>query len=203
MLAAGVLVFELLFLGMAFGARTWVQWRRTGDTGWRIRGAGQGQERAARVLLALGLVLAPAAPVADLVGWPRWSPLDAVGVQVAGVVLLVGGALLTVAAQFAMGRSWRIGVDRDERTDLVTDGLYRWARNPIYTGMLAASAGVALVLPNLVAAIGLVAVVIGLELQVRLVEEPYLLDGHGESFRSYASRVGRFVPGFGRLPSHA
>ena len=90
MFAAGVLVFELLFLIVAFGARTWVQWRRTGDTGWRIRGAGEGRERVARVLLTLGLVLAPVVPVVDLLGWPRWSALDAVGVRIVGVVLLVG-----------------------------------------------------------------------------------------------------------------
>jgi protein-S-isoprenylcysteine O-methyltransferase Ste14 len=202
MLAVGVLVFELLFLVVAFGARTWVQWRRTGDTGWRIRGAGEGRERAARVLLALGLVLAPIAPVVDLRGWRRWGP-DLLGARIAGVGLMVGGALLTVVAQFVMGQSWRIGVDRGERTELVTDGLYRWARNPIYTGMLAASAGLVLVLPNLVAAVGFAAVVIGLELQVRFVEEPYLASAHGAAFRAYAARVGRFVPGLGRTASAA
>jgi len=36
-----------------------------------------------------------------------------------------------------------------------------------------------------------------IELQVRLVEEPYLTAKHGDSYRDYAARVGRFVPGVG------
>ena len=44
-------------------------------------------------------------------------------------------------------------------------------------------------------------IALGLELQVRSVEEPYLLRTHGDAYRAYASRVGRFVPGIGRLAS--
>jgi protein-S-isoprenylcysteine O-methyltransferase Ste14 len=46
-----------------------------------------------------------------------------------------------------------------------------------------------------------VALVTALELQVRLVEEPYLLRTHGENYANYAARVGRFVPGVGLLHS--
>jgi protein-S-isoprenylcysteine O-methyltransferase Ste14 len=53
--------------------------------------------------------------------------------------------------------------------------------------------------PNVVALAGLVALLIALEIQVRLVEERHLLRAHGDSYRQYAARVGRFVPGLGRL----
>jgi protein-S-isoprenylcysteine O-methyltransferase Ste14 len=42
-----------------------------------------------------------------------------------------------------------------------------------------------------------------LELQTRAVEEPYLLRTHGEAYAAYAARVGRFVPGLGRLAKQA
>jgi protein-S-isoprenylcysteine O-methyltransferase Ste14 len=42
---------------------------------------------------------------------------------------------------------------------------------------------------------------ISIQIQVRLVEEPSLLRVHGEDYRRYAARTGRFVPGIGRLPS--
>jgi protein-S-isoprenylcysteine O-methyltransferase Ste14 len=45
----------------------------------------------------------------------------------------------------------------------------------------------------------LVALVVALELQVRVVEEPYLLRTQDEPYAAYASRVGRFVPGVGRI----
>ena len=59
--------------------------------------------------------------------------------------------------------------------------------------------GLALAAPNVLSVLALVALLIALELQVRLVEEPYLTRVHGTSYRDYASRTGRFVPGWGRL----
>ncbi len=44
----------------------------------------------------------------------------------------------------------------------------------------------------------LLAFLIALEIQVRLVEEPYLQRVHGEAYRRYAARTGRFMPWIGR-----
>ena len=43
------------------------------------------------------------------------------------------------------------------------------------------------------------ALVVALELQVRFVEEPYLLQAHGSAYADYAARVGRFFPRVGLL----
>jgi protein-S-isoprenylcysteine O-methyltransferase Ste14 len=40
---------------------------------------------------------------------------------------------------------------------------------------------------------------VALEIQIRLVEEPYLERVHGDAYRRYATATGRFVPGVGRL----
>jgi hypothetical protein len=45
----------------------------------------------------------------------------------------------------------------------------------------------------------MVLLVVALELQTRLIEEPYLSRIHGEQDADYAARVGRFLPGIGRL----
>jgi protein-S-isoprenylcysteine O-methyltransferase Ste14 len=99
----------------------------------------------------------------------------------------------------AMGTSWRIGVDDSERTDLVTDGPFALVRNPIFAAMLPTSLGLVLIVPNVAAVAGFVCLVVALELQTRAVEEPYLLRAHGSTYADYAGRVGRFVPGLGRL----
>jgi protein-S-isoprenylcysteine O-methyltransferase Ste14 len=67
--------------------------------------------------------------------------------------------------------------------------------------MIPAVAGLALLVPSVVALLGLALLVVALEIQVRLVEEPYLLRAHGDAYAAYARRVGRFVPGLGRLRS--
>ena len=74
-----------------------------------------------------------------------------------------------------MGESWRIGVDTDERTDLVTTGPFGVVRNPIYSCLLAYGLGSAAVTPNPVSLAGVVLSTVGLEQQVRLLEEPHLL----------------------------
>ena len=56
-----------------------------------------------------------------------------------------------------------------------------------------------LLAPNLLAVVSFVALLIALEIQVRAVEEPYLLRTHGDAYRRYAAATGRFLPGIGRL----
>jgi protein-S-isoprenylcysteine O-methyltransferase Ste14 len=53
--------------------------------------------------------------------------------------------------------------------------------------------------PNTVSLAGLVVTIAAIELQVRAVEEPYLLRVHGDAYARYAAAVGRFLPGIGRL----
>ncbi|MFI6822211.1 methyltransferase family protein [Micromonospora sp. NPDC050187] len=96
-----------------------------------------------------------------------------------------------------MGSSWRIGVDPTEHTSLVTGGPFALARNPIFTAMAAITLGLALMVPNAVALAAWL--VLALQLQVRAVEEPYLMSVHGKDYVRYAARVGRFLPGLGRI----
>ena len=104
------------------------------------------------------------------------------------------------AAQLGMGASWRIGVSDDQDTDLVTGGWFSIVRNPIYTAMIVGWTGFALIVPTWLGVCGRRGDrASGLELQVRAVEEPYLVRTHGDEYRVYASRVGRFVPGVGRF----
>ena len=115
-------------------------------------------------------------------------------------MLAVVGIVGTLAVQLQMGSSWRIGVDDSERTELVTSGTFALVRNPIFTVMAIAGAGLAVMTPNVVALAGFLVLLLALQLQVRVVEEPYLLRAHGQTYSAYAARTGRFLPGLGRLP---
>ena len=103
----------------------------------------------------------------------------------------------TFWAQLAMGASWRIGLDRDERTALVTRGPYRWIRNPIYSAMLVFMGAVFVLLPGPVTAFAIIVSVVAIEAVVRWVEEPFLRASHGAAFAQWAARAGRFVPRVG------
>jgi protein-S-isoprenylcysteine O-methyltransferase Ste14 len=199
-MATATLMLFALYLALAFGLRTLVQLRRTGSTGFHGLGGRPGSlEWFAGILFAVALVGGVLAAVLDLLGALRPIPaLDRTPVHVAGFTLFGLGLAGTLASQFAMGTSWRIGVKEGERSTLVTTGPFAIVRNPIFSAMIPTSLGLVLLVPN-VAIVSLLALLTALELQVRTVEEPYLLRTHGNTYAAYAARVGRFVPGLGRL----
>jgi protein-S-isoprenylcysteine O-methyltransferase Ste14 len=144
------------------------------------------------------LAVAVLAPVLQLLGVVSpVSVLDAPWTQITGIVIALIGIFATVYAQLDMGDSWRIGVDPGETTTLVRTGVFGWVRNPIFIAMIAFGFGIALVTPNVVAIAGFLLLVATIELQVRIVEEPYLTATHGDSYRDYLAHVGRFVPDIG------
>jgi protein-S-isoprenylcysteine O-methyltransferase Ste14 len=182
-----------IFGVLCVGVRTWVHVRRTGDSPFRSGPFGNGY--AAVVAFASGFVIAAVADLAGIVS-PLWSgPVWAV----VGSAIASAGIAFTMWSQLGMGESWRIGIDPEERTALVTGGVYRYVRNPIYTGMFAVALGATIVLPNVVAIVAFVAVVATMEFVVRTVEEPYLASVHNEAFRDWGAHAGRFVPWFGHL----
>lgn len=192
------LALYILFAFLAFGWRTIIQYRRTGDTGLRLHAEPNTAQWWSKLGFIVALLIGFAAPIFAIVGLENISALDKRWLHIAGVVVATSGVLLTLVAQLSMGDSWRIGVDPTERTTLVTEGAFTIARNPVFTAMLVTAAGLSMMIPNLVSITGLLALLLALEVQVRLVEEPFLLSLHGENYRAYADRVGRFLPGLGR-----
>jgi protein-S-isoprenylcysteine O-methyltransferase Ste14 len=198
--AVFALVLYVARLGLAFGWRSVVQWRRTGDTGLRLAAGPPGSVGwCAKLLFVAALLLGFAGPSAALAGLPPVPAFDQSGVRWSGAALAVAGVLGTLAAQLHMGASWRVGVDPGERTALITGGAFALARNPIFTAMAATTLGLAMLVPNAVSLAAVVVLLVSVQVQVRAVEEPYLLRVHAPDYADYAARVGRFLPRIGRL----
>lgn len=194
------LVLYLIFAALGFGWRSWTQYRSTGSTGFRgIDGRPGSLPWLAGVGFIVAILAAPAAPLLQLVGLlTPVAPLTARPIQMAGILLAIVGIVATLYAQCDMGESWRIGVDASETTTLVHHGVFGIVRNPIFTAMIVFAAGIALMAPNVLALAAFVLLVAAIELQVRVVEEPYLARTHGRAYQDYCATVGRFLPGFGR-----
>lgn len=204
---AAWIAFALYLLGLiaAFGVRSWLQHRATGDTGLRRTTPASAAEWAAQLLFAVALMLGLVAPLLDATGTiDPISALDHPAVALAGAVVALLGLGGVLAAQSTMGRSWRVGVDPTEHTDLVTTGVFRVIRNPVFTAMITASIGLTAMTPTWLQAFALASLVAGIQLQVRVVEEPYLTATHGHTYATYRHHAGRFLPGIGRSrASHA
>jgi protein-S-isoprenylcysteine O-methyltransferase Ste14 len=200
-MAALALALYAILATITFGVRVAVQLRRTGSTG--LHGLPPGaklREWIAGGLFIAGLSIVAVALILDVAG--LLEPVAAFDGQVGsivGIVLAVAGICLTFGAQLAMGDSWRVGVDPEERTELVVGGPFGLVRNPIYSAMLPTILGLVLMVPSMLGIVGFLTLLAGLEMQVRLVEEPYLLGVHGDAYARYAARVGRFIPGLGLM----
>jgi len=109
-----------------------------------------------------------------------------------GWILLSLVLLLVIVAQVHMGVAWRIGVDFSQDNQLVTEGVFRYSRNPIFLGIRLAFIGLLLVAPNAwLLAFWLLGDAM-IQIQVRL-EEAYLLETFGDQYKSYMKSVRRWV----------
>ncbi|MCA8890125.1 MAG: isoprenylcysteine carboxylmethyltransferase family protein [Parvularculaceae bacterium] len=130
-------------------------------------------------------------PVID--DWVRAAPSPS---PVAAITVLVLSGLLMAAAQAGMGKNWRVGVPADKGEGdveaLVTGGLHRYSRNPIYLAIMIFIIGAALSAPGPLTIAAIVISFIGLTAIIRS-EEDYLRARFGEEFEIYARRVRRWI----------
>lgn len=182
----------LVFYGCYF-AKLLRQRRRGVRTDQLGRGK-QGRARTVELSLKAVSFLAPLAEIVSILG--NWSGLPDWASWL-GSALAAAGALVFAGSMTNMGESWRAGVPKDDRTRLVTGGLYRFSRNPAFLGFDLVYLGELLLFFNWPLLAVSLAAMVTLHLQITLVEEPYLRAAFGQDYIDYAARVGRYL---GRKP---
>lgn len=140
-----------------------------------------------------------------LAGWlltdgaPRWSPLWEPFItrteSLFWIAACVSGAglLLSVWARRHLGRNWSGSVTIKADHELITTGPYRLARHPIYTGLLIAFAGNALVVAEWRGVLALLIVFVALWRKLKL-EERFMREQFGQTYVDYSHRVSALVP---------
>ncbi|MBK6862345.1 MAG: isoprenylcysteine carboxylmethyltransferase family protein [Ideonella sp.] len=132
-----------------------------------------------------------AAPPWGLPAWAHAAPLGALRWAAAGVG--VACLLASIECWHRMGRSWRMAVAPDEKTELITTGLYGYVRHPIYALSIALMLCTAIVAPTLPVA-AMAVIHIGLMNYKARNEERFLSMRDGATYRRYMQRTGRFLP---------
>ena len=130
---------------------------------------------------------------ADLPVFTFLPALGATWALVAGLVLIVAAHAGTLWCYAALADSWRIGIRKKEKTELVTSGPYGRIRHPIYSFQILALLGAAMLIPT---AVSLALLVLHTTCSTikALDEEAYLTGVHGESYQQFLARTGRFLP---------
>lgn len=128
-----------------------------------------------------------------LIIWRIYAPGIPSSYALGGFFVALSGLFLCWIAQWQMGDSWRVGIPENQKTPLVTTGLYRLVRNPTYTGLYLVCLGLILLNPITAFAIWIAVFVIMVQFQVRH-EEDYLYSVHGSDYATYFSRTKRYIP---------
>ena len=118
-----------------------------------------------------------------------------IGPLVAGVMCFVIGLWLFYRSHADLGTNWSITLEVREQHRLITQGVYRRIRHPMYLALMLYSVGHAFVIPNWVAGpSNLIAFTILFALRLR-AEEKMMVDEFGDAYTAYTARTKRLVPG--------
>ena len=111
-----------------------------------------------------------------------------------GIILMVCALYIIWRAHADLGRNWSPSLEVVEDQKLVTGGIYRYMRHPIYTAMWLFTIAQALLLHNWIAGLGGLLIYIPLYFIRVPREEQMMIDQFGDEYRTYMQRTGRFLP---------
>lgn len=148
-------------------------------------------------IYAMGFGLAPMwlymlSPLVDFarLGLPTWVRLIGLGAVLFGIVMLL-------LSHRHLAASWSAFVEAPAG-GLVTTGVYRFVRHPMYASFFLFTGGVLLLTSNWVAGAPALLGMLWLYLDRVDAEERLMLDLFGDEYRVYAERTGRILPGTSR-----
>ena len=114
-------------------------------------------------------------------------------IRVMGAIISVGGTVIFIVAVWTMRDSWRAGVSKTDKTELITNGIYHISRNPAFLGFDLLYIGTLLMFFNWILCFLTVFAVTMYHLQIVNVEEDFLLATFGNEYLKYKKKVCRYI----------
>ena len=111
--------------------------------------------------------------------------------RIVGIALGIIAVIFFASATITMKTSWRVGIP-EEKTTLVTDGIYKWSRNPAFVGFDLLYCSICLMFFNLPLVIVSVQAAIMLHLQI-LQEEEHMHNMFGDVYDKYKNHTLRYL----------
>jgi len=112
-------------------------------------------------------------------------------VSAIGLTIMQLGIVIFISAMATMRENWRAGYSDEQKTNLVTNGIYKYSRNPAFLGFDFLYIGCALVFPNVLNILCSVAVIVLFHIQI-LGEERFLEKTFGEEYLKYKKSALRY-----------
>lgn len=133
-----------------------------------------------------------AVPVVELISIFVVEDYLPMPVIVLGAILGILGDLIFVTAVFTMRDSWRAGIAKEEKTKMITGGIYKYSRNPAFLGFDLVYIGILLMFFNWFLFGFTLFAMLMLHIQI-LQEEKHLAKVFGDEYLRYKKRVNRYL----------
>lgn len=109
-----------------------------------------------------------------------------------GILITVIGVSIFVIAMISMKTSWRVGIDKNTKTKLLSYGIYNYSRNPAFVGFNLMFIGLFLIYPNILTSIVLILNIMAIH-RLILQEEKHLKNLFGTEYIAYKEKTPRYL----------
>ena len=184
-------LLALLVLAVFYGIYLVKQWRqkRRGIQNMQFGRGKDAQAHTVETLMGIATVgIIPAQLLSITFGWSH-LPANA---RFTGFCVGMVGDLIFLISVLCMKDSWRAGIPDKDKTELVTDGIYAYSRNPAFLGFDLQYIGVLFMYFNLLTGIFTIFAIVMLHLQI-LQEERHLSAAFGAEYLAYRQQVLRYL----------
>ena len=132
-------------------------------------------------------------PIIQLISILQYTGKVNVLLRVIGCVITTVGVLIFIISVVQMKDNWRAGVQREDKTNLVTTGIYSISRNPAFVWFDLMYIGILFTFFNWYLCFATSLVLVFFHLQIVNVEEDFLVETFGEEYIQYKKKVCRYI----------
>lgn len=113
-------------------------------------------------------------------------------ISISGLFLITVGIIFFITAAITMKNSWRVGIDKSTKSKLITEGIYKYSRNPAFVGFYLMFIGLFLVYTDLITCISMLLNIYAMNRLV-IEEEKHLEEVFGKEYIDYKKKAPRYL----------
>ena len=192
-----LLIFLIIYFFLVFFLRSYLLWKKTKINPFTFNKGDDAHGYNGKIFSLISVIeIVVVAIYAFNNSWmnfllPFWYLEYVILINIGWVLLFISLIVVSIA-QTQMANSWRIGIDENNKTELVTKGFFSMSRNPIFLGIMIANVGLFMVLPNAFTLLIISLSTVSINTQIRL-EEAFLEREHGKEYINYKQKVRRWI----------
>lgn len=177
-------IFHICYFGKMFQQR---------KQGIKTDQLGSGKQGFVKFIEVTLKIIAYVLPIMQIFSIVLYARAINISLRIVGVALTAFGVAVFILSVLQMKDNWRAGVSKDDKTNLVTNGIYAISRNPAFLGFDLMYIGILFSFFNWYLCFATIVALVFFHLQIVNVEEDFLLETFGEEYLKYKKKVCRYI----------